>query len=294
MTIIYLFIFVMLFIISPYFRAILFHPISTIYYMIKDTYLFFRYRRYNEYRKFGTLTIFNGLFGKGKTLSSTYFGRKIYKKWNNKKIYDFKEKKWKIQKIVLVSNVEIKDVPYVQLYSLTDIIKLSEYKDKANVMTIWVVLVDEMSTQINSREYKTNFSTELLNVMLTCRHYRMQMIGSAQRFAHVDALVRQITSDAIECKKLWRLVEWDIYDAWTIENTSDVTKIKPKRRKAIFVKDKDFNAYDTVAVVENFKDNVKAGKILTDKEVLEAQGLLGEAENNRANYKRRFRKKINK
>lgn len=284
----------MLFIVSPFIRCIVFHPFATIYYIIKDTFIYIKYCRWREYRKYGTLTIYNGLFGKGKTLSSTYFGRKIYKKWNNKKIYDFTDKRWKRQKITLVSNVDLKDVPYVPLNSLTDIVKLSEYKDAPDVYTIWVVLVDEMSTQINSREYKTNFSTELLNVMLTCRHYRMQLIGSSQRFNHVDALVRQITSNAIECKKLWRVVCLDLYDAWTIENTADVSKVKPKRRKAFFVKDKDFNAYDTVAIVENFKDNVKAGKILTDKEVLECQGLSEESDNNRMNYRRKYRKKINK
>ena len=294
MKLVLLFIFVMLFIVSPFVRCIVFHPVSTVFYIIKDLYKYIRYRRWNEYRKFGTLTVFNGLFGKGKTLSSTYFGRKIYKKWNNRKIYDFTDKKWKKQKITLVSNVELKDVPYVPLNSLTDIIHLSEYKDCEDVFTIWVVLVDEMSTQINSRDYKTNFSTELLNVMLTCRHYRMQMIGSAQRFNHVDALVRQITSEAIECKKLWRVVMLDYFDAWTIENTSDISKVKPKRRKAFFVKDKDFKAYDTIAVVENFKDNVKAGKILTDKEVLECQGLSDESDNNRLYYRRKYRKKLNK
>ena len=256
-------------IVSPFLRCIVTHPISTVYYIIKDIFIYVKYRRWREYRKYGTLSIFNGLFGKGKTLSSTYFGRKIYKKWNDKKIYDFDDKRWKTQRICLVSNVDIKDIPYIKLNSLTDIITLSEFKDNPDTYTIWIVLIDEMSTQINSREYKTNFSTELLNVMLTCRHYRMQMIGSAQRFNHVDALVRQITSDAIECNKLWRVVTWNIYDAWTIENTADVTKIKPRRIKAIFVKDKDFKAYDTTAVVENFKDNVLAGNILSDKEILE-------------------------
>lgn len=288
-----LFIFVIfLFIISPFFRTLVLHPVSTILYMIKDIYKYIHFCRWREYRKYGTLTIFNGLFGKGKTLSSTYFGRRIYKKWNGKKIYDFRDKKWKIQKITIISNVTLNDVPFVHLNSLTDLINISEYKDDDDTYTIWLVLIDEMSTQINSRDFKTNFTTELLNVMLTCRHYRMQIIGSSQRFNHVDALVRQITAEAIECNKLWRVVTLSIYDAWTIENTADVSKVKPKRRKGYFVKDKDFNAYDTVAVVENFRDNVKAGKVLTDAEVLACQNYVPESDNNRLYYKRKFRKKL--
>lgn len=195
--------FIIIFFVSPFVRCLCFHPLKTIYYLIKDLYKYIRFRRWNEYKGYGTLTIFNGLFGRGKTLSSTIYGRRIYKKWNNKKIYDFSAKKWKTQRIALVSNVDIKDCPYIKLNALTDILTISDYKDDNNTITIWIVLVDEMSTQVNSREYKTNFSTELLNVMLTCRHYRMQMIGSAQRFNHVDALVRQITSSAIECFKIW-------------------------------------------------------------------------------------------
>ena len=273
----------------PFLRCLVLHPFSTVYYIVKDTYTYIKYRRWREYKKYGTLSIFNGLFGKGKTLSSTYFARKIYKKYNGKKVYDFKDKCWKIQHINVVTNVDIKDIPYMKLNSLNDIVTLSEYPN--DNVSVWLVCIDEMSTQVNSREFKTNFTTDLLNVLLTCRHYRMQMIGSAQRFNHVDALVRQVTQEAIECKKIWRVVEWLIYDAWTVENTADVTKVKPKRIKTIFVKDKDFNSYDTVACVENFKDNVKNGKHLTDMEILAFQ--QGQAsEYNELNYKRRYRKKL--
>lgn len=278
---------IMAFIAIPYFRCIFLHPFHVIFYAIKDIWKYVHYARWREYRGYGTLTIFNGLFGKGKTLSSTIYGRKIYKRYNGKKVFDFNEKKWKTQFIKLVSNVDIKDCPYMKLNSLNDITKLTEHNDGVSV---WVVCVDEMSTQVNSREYKTNFSTDLLNVLLTCRHYRMQMIGSAQRFAHVDALVRQVTANAIECRKLWRLLQWDIYDAWTVENTTDITKIKPKKRKCVFVTDKDFNAYDTVACVESFKKNVLEGKHLTDKEIMDFQT---NAENELSlSMKRKYRKKL--
>lgn len=248
-------------------RCILLHPFSTVYYIIKDVLKFFYFKRWREYRKYGTLTIFTGLFGKGKTLALTKITRKIYKKYNNKKVYDFKEKRWKTQHINVVSNVDIKDIPYIQLKSLND---LEIYCDDKynNGVDVWLFVIDEMSTQINSRDFKTNFTTELLNILLTCRHYRFQIIGSAQRFNHVDALVRQVTLQANECNKLWRLLCYNVYNAWTIENTADVTKVKPVAKKCMFVYDKDYKNYDTKAVVENFKDNVKAGNVLTDSEIM--------------------------
>lgn len=271
----------------PTFRCMALHPAHTLYFAAKDIYKWFRYCRWREYRGYGTLTLFCGLFGKGKTLSSVIYARRIYKRYNGRKVYDFVEEKWKTQYINIVSNVDIRDIPYIKLNNLSDIITITQHNDG---VSCWLIAIDEMSTQVNSRDYKTNFSTDLLNVLLTCRHYRLQIIGSSQRFAHVDALVRQVTQSAIECKKFWRVVEWQIFDAWKIENTADITKIKPNKTKTIFVTDKDFNSYDTTACVESFKENVAKGNHLTDKEIMEFQT---QAENYViANMKRKYRKKV--
>lgn len=292
MSVIIIFIFIMMFIISSKFRCIIFHPFLTIKYICIDIYKYIKYKRYREYRKYGTLSIFTGLFGKGKTLMLTKTVRNIYKKYNNKLVYDFNDNQWKPQYIHIVSNVQINDIPYIPLNSLTELMEYAQDKFNDGVST-WLFVVDEMSTQVNSREYKNNFTTELLNILLTCRHYRFQIIGSAQRFNHVDALVRQVTSTANECDKLWRLCTVSYYNAWTIENTSDVTKIKPTLTRTFFITNEDYNAYDTRAVVENFKDNVKNGNILSDKEILEYQSLA-EERYNEINLKRRFRKKLHK
>lgn len=283
--------FICFFIFSPRFRCVILHPFSTIYYVIKDTYKYVRFCRWREYKGYGKLSIFTGLFGKGKTLMLSKTVRIIIKKFDGKKVFDFKEKKWKIQHIHVVSNVHLKNINYIQLTNLSDMLLFADDKFNDGV-SIWLFVVDEMSTQINSREYKTNFTTELLNILLTCRHYRFEIIGTAQRFAHVDALVRQVTSTANECNKLWRLCNVYYYNAWTVENTSDVTKIKPIKTKCFFIKDKDYESYDTTAVVENFKDNVANGNILTDKEILEYQSI-SEEKYNAIHLKKKYRKKIN-
>lgn len=281
----------LLLIFSVRFRCIILHPFSTVYYFLKDIYKYFRYKRYREYKNYGTLTILTGLFGKGKTLMLTKLVRSIYKKYNGKKVYDFKEKKWKVQYIHIVSNVILNDVPYIELKNLSDMLMYADDKYSDGV-SVWIFCIDEMSTQINSRDYKSNFSTELLNILLTCRHYKFKILGTAQRFNHVDALVRQVTQVSSECDKMWRLCVVSDYNAWTIENTSDVTKVKPVRRRCYFIKDKDYNAYDTSAVVENFKDNVRIGNVLTDSEIIAFQTMQAETYNN-LHLKRRYRKKLN-
>jgi hypothetical protein len=268
------------------------NPFNTIFYLFKDIFKYIRYKRWREYKNYGTLTILTGLFGKGKTLMLTKIVRQIYKRYNNRKVYDFKDKCWKMQHIYIVSNVKLNEIPYIELHNLNDMIIYSDpqYNDGVSV---WIFCVDEMSTQINSREYKTNFSTELLNILLTCRHYRFKIIGTSQRFNHVDALVRQVTQTSSECDKIWRLCKVIEYDAWTIENTSDLTKVKPRNTKCYFIKDSDYLAYDTSAVVNNFKDNVKNGNILSDAEILQYQQAIADTVSP-LSLKRRYRKKLNK
>lgn len=289
MTLLVIFIFVLLLIFSVRFRCVVMHPHLTVYYAVKDTYKYIRYREWRKYKKYGKLTIYTGLFGRGKTLTLSKKVRNIYKKYNNKKVYDFKDKKWKYQHINVVSNIILKDINYIELTSMQDMLLFSEDRWN-NGVDIWLFVIDEMSTQLNSREYKNNFTTELLNILLTCRHYRFEIIGSSQRFNHVDALVRQVTSTADECYKIWRTCTIDVYNAWTIENTTDVSKIKPVSRTCYFITDKDYESYDTSAVVNNFKDNVIKGNVLTDKEILEYQQLQSDSSTD-IYLKRRKRKK---
>ena len=43
---------------------------------------------------------------------------------------------------------------------------------------------------------------------------------------------------------------------------------KPLKRTCLFVRDKDYSAYDTYAIVENFKHKVENGEVLSDEELL--------------------------
>lgn len=277
----------------PRIRCAIFHPLSTTFYIVSDVYKYFRYRRWNEYRDYGKLDVISGLFGAGKTLILTKIVRQIYKKYNGRKVFDFKDKKWKTQHIYVISNVKFTDIPFLELKTMSDMLKFCDERYQDGV-SVFIFCIDEMSTQLNSRDYKNNFSTELLNMLLTCRHYRFKILGTSQRFNHVDALVRQVTTFNLDVSKLWRIVLINYFDAWTVENVSDVTKLKPVRRKCLFIKNSDFAAYDTLAVVENFKTNVLKGNILSDSEILDFQRSISTSNilDNRV-LKRSVRKHIN-
>lgn len=137
--------------------------------------------------------------------------------------------------------------------------------------TITLVLGDEFSVQLNSRSFKTNINPLFLNTVLTCRHHHISLYYTAQRFAHVDALLRQVTSYVVSCDKLWRLQRHYVFDAWEMENATNPQNIRPVRRTGFFVFNRDYAAYDTLACVGNLKKAFEEGDMLSEQEILELQ-----------------------
>lgn len=267
-------IFVVLLVVSVVFRTIIFHPLLSAFYAVKDTYHYFKYHKWNNMDT-GKIIAYVALFGKGKTLSVVHYVRSQYFKYNDKKVYDFNRKKWVTQKVHIISNVELTGVPYENFVSLAQIVNVAETfteKDKENdTLTVTLVLGDEFSVQLNSRNFKSNIDPLFLNTLLTCRHHHISLIYDAQRFNQVDALLRQVTSYVVSCDKVWRIMVSEKYDAWELENATTIANVKPMLRFGWFIQDKDYNAYDTLACVDNLSKSCKEGDMLTEDEILNLQ-----------------------
>lgn len=234
------------------------------------------------------------LFGGGKTLTSTVYVRKIFKRYDGRKVYNSKTNEFVKQRIIIHSNVELKDVDYVPLKSTQEIIDVSDNFSESNFMDVHLFLIDEASTQFNSRQFKKNFDNpDLLNTILTCRHVKISIILTSQRFNHMDALMRQVTSTVKECAHFWRLYKISYYDAWTIENTANITNVKPLYTKTCFIKDSDFSAYDTFAIVDNLVKSQKNDDMETPEEIL-SKRQLNILDDPRVNYKRSVNRRVNK
>lgn len=265
---------VLLCIFSLNFRLVLFNLPLVVYYGVKDLWNWFILRE-KDRAPFGLLEMFTALFGKGKTLSAVGRLMYIYGRYNGKKIYDKKRKKFVTQRIHILSNVNIYVLPFEWLKDLSQVVRVPEMNDKYDeendTLTYTYVLIDEISVQLNSREFKKNINAQFLNSLLCCRHYRMSIIGTTQRFKHTDALVRQVTQDVIECDKLWRLQRQYVYDAYELENATSMRDIKPLSKTGFFITDKYYEAYDTFAVVDNLIKDWEAGKLITDEQILALQ-----------------------
>lgn len=257
----------------PKIRCVCCHPFATVYYGCKDIWFYFRHAKYNLYPT-GKLVAFVGLFGKGKTLSAVHEVTSAYRQFDGKKVWCPRRKKFVTQRIKIISNVSL-SVPYEDFVSLEQIVvdaeRKNDYDDAADTLTITLVLGDEFSVQLNSRKFKDNIDPLFLNTLLTCRHYHISLYYTAQRFNQVDALLRQVTSYVVDCDKTWRLQGNNEYDGWEMENANNPMLLTPIRRRAWFVRDRDYNAYDTFACVGRLKKDMQEGNMLTEAEILALQ-----------------------
>lgn len=257
-------------IMCPTVRCAFFHPFALVKNGCVDLFWYLAHRQF-DLCKTGELVAYTGLFGKGKTLSAVHRVVGDYHRYNGKKVWCMRRKKFVTQRILVISNVHL-NIPYEKFISLEQIVLAAErnraYDDEHGTLTITLVLGDEFSVQMNSRNFKTNIDPLFLNTILTCRHYYISLFYTAQRFGHVDALLRQVTSYVIDCNKLWRFQRLNKYDAWELENATNISLIKPLARSCWFVRNKDYNAYDTLACVGNLKRSMQAGDMMTEEEIL--------------------------
>lgn len=224
--------------------------------------------------KTGELVAYTGLFGKGKTLSAVHRVVSEYARYNGRLVWCPRRKRMVTQRIHVISNVSL-SVPYEDFISLEQIVLAAErsraYDDAHNTLTVTLVLGDEFSVQMNSRNFKTNIDPLFLNTILTCRHDYISLYYTAQRFGHVDALLRQVTSYVVECDKLWRFQRVNSYDAWDMENANSAQLVRPFFRGCWFVRDSDYRAYDTLACVGNLKKSMQAGDMMSEEEIRSLQ-----------------------
>lgn len=257
----------------PTVRCAVSHPFLLTWYGVRDVWFYLRRREYN-FCGTGELVAYTGLFGRGKTLSAVHRVMSAYHNYDGKKVWCPRRKRIVTQRVKVISNVKL-TIPYEEFISLEQIVidaeKKREYDDENDTLTVTLVLGDEFSVQMNSRNFKTNIDPLFLNTILTCRHYYISLYYTAQRFGHVDALLRQVTSYVVECDKLWRFQRLSLFDAWEVENATNTQLIRPFARSCWFVRDSDYQAYDTLACVGNLKHAMKAGEMMSEEEILKLQ-----------------------
>lgn len=258
---------IVLFIRFPYIRVLITKFPIWFGLTLKDIYYWFKERKYFVCPS-GKIIAFCGLFGKGKTLSMVHYVCRLYKRYNNKRV--FVNGKWRIQKINILSNVDLA-VPFIKFESLGQIVDIATQKDELDgeeYYFVTLVVGDEFSVQLNSRSFKSNIDALFLNTLLTSRHYAISLFYSSQKFLLVDKLLREVTFWVYDCNKIGRIMIHNIYDAFDMENATNLSLVKPLRRTGWLIKDEDYNSYNTLACVGNLIKSCQEGDLLTTEEIL--------------------------
>lgn len=127
-----------------------------------------------------------------------------------------------------------------------------------------VVMIDEIENILSHREF-AKFPMPMLSTLTQQRKAKIYIMCSAQRFFMVDKLFRGITTNVIDCNKYWRLQHAVYYDAWDYEQAMNEQLLKREKHKWWFIKNKDFNAYDTAQMVSDAmcKNFISNDEILT-------------------------------
>ena len=270
--------FIFLFFVSVEFRVMVKNIPFMLWYIPKDIYSFIRYRKYNN-APVGMMDCYCAHFGGGKTLSAVEYISSYYRQFNNKRVWDRERKKFVIQKVHVLTNVHLNTIPYEPLTSMSQFVACSQFNKKLDeekdTLTVTLCFVDEASSEFNSRNFKNNISPDVLRVLVTQRHYRMNYLYSSQKFKLSDALMRSVTQRCIWCEKTWRFMIQYIYDADEMENVANPALLQPLKKVGWFIRDKNYNEYDTYAVVDRLQKSVEEKDLLTEEEILALRGNMG-------------------
>ena len=258
---------VVIVVIFPSVRCIIFNLHYIGVYTVKDIYAYFKYKKWKDFNFYG-ITMFVGMFGHGKTLSMVHKAQAIYAKFGND--------------VRFISNIDLLDIPYEPLINFEQVCSIGEVED-GRVGT--VVLIDEVSSVLSHRNY-ANFPIEMLNVLTQQRKKKVYIMCTAQRFFMVDKLFRSITTWVVDCNKFWRLQSNRFYDAWEVENATSTNILKWKGNRWWFVKNHDYACYDTFQMIS--KNSSK--EFISNDETIRRKGLESSVVFNQAGVTRGNRK----
>lgn len=151
------------------------------FYLFYDFLVYIFYRKNRLFYGWG-IHLFTGKFGQGKTSLMVI------------KAYDLCEK---YPQLNVVTNLKLTNFP-----EHTRIIPLNNAHDILNAPKNSLVLIDEIGTIFNSRDFssgKKAVPKPVFQHLSQCRHRHMMIMGTVQRFNLLDKQIRDISATVTEC-----------------------------------------------------------------------------------------------
>ena len=232
-------------------RCFVFNIHYVSFYCVKDIYDYFKEQKWKNFNEYG-IDMYVGMFGHGKTLSMTHKARLLYKQYGDS--------------LMFISNYDLMGIPYTPLINFQQLVDLGE--ELPDGKQGCVVLIDEVSSVLSHRNY-ASFPLELISMLCQQRKRHIYIMCTAQRFFMVDKIWRSITTHVYDCNKIWRFQHVQKFDAWEYENAMNTQLIKRIGHNWWFVRDIDYNSYDTSQMIT--KTSVQ--DFISNEEAIVRKGL---------------------
>ncbi len=221
--------------------------------VIKDLKPYIVNKGWHDFNYWG-LHLFLGKFGGGKTISAV---RRCYNICKTHK------------GVTVLTNLTLTNFP-----EDTRIIKLVNSEQIRDLPDKSIVLIDEIGTIFNSRDFassKKSVPKPVYQVILQCRHRRIMLLGTVQRWNLLDKQLRDIADTVTECHSYFSdpfaryttCEEFDAqqYDKWF---TNPLLPIKHLSFYGYVQTDELRSKYDTIEMVEGMLD----AEYIPDSEIL--------------------------
>ncbi|MEA4912723.1 MAG: ATP-binding protein [Oscillospiraceae bacterium] len=215
-----------------------------------------------EFNRWG-LHLFVGKFGAGKTCTMVHYAYQLAKQYKS---------------LSIVTNLQLKHFP-----KRTNILPLRTAQDILNAPDNTLVLIDEIGTIFNSRDFssgKNSIPKFLFQHLCQCRKRHIMIYGTTQRWNFLDKQLRDIT-DTVYVTRSWfphpftRMCTVRRYDAleYDAAYSNPLLPLTLLAGSVYVQTDKLRRLYSTDELIENMLDK-SPDEYLTDDEVMKNRGEL--------------------
>lgn len=253
---------------------------SFLFYVFYDFLIYKSYRKDKLYYGWG-IHLFTGKFGAGKTSVA------VIKAYEECKRYP---------QLNLLTNLKITNFP-----KHTNIIPLTCVDDILEAPENTIVLIDEIGTIFNSRDFmsgKKSVPKSLFQHLAQCRHRKIKIYGTVQRFLLLDKQIRDISATVTECRSSFRhpfsrIITAVLYDIDEYEALVQNPLYVPRASSFdVYIQTEHYrHLYDTMEMVQGMLEM----KYLSDEEILRNQGteplFADGSKDGQRNYKKAVRRR---
>ena len=232
-------------------------------YLSYDFLMYVYTRGYKKFYGWG-IHLFTGRFGAGKTSCVVYLARKYAKKY---------------PQLTILTNMKLENFP-----KHTKILELNTAQDILNAPNDTLVIIDEIGTIFNSRDFssgKTAVPKVLFQQLCQCRHRRIMIYGSVQRFNLLDKQIRDISADVTVCSIRFK----HPFSRLCTMRTFDIEEYETYQANRLYVpRPYVINAYVQSEMTRQLYDTTELVSGMLEKEYLPDSEILNNRGESYSNY----------